>query len=166
MARVTLKIPIRRKVARYLQVHLKNTNNVIYLDSKSALGGWLMGMVETASKPAKLGPSDCFVEVKVPDRDQRGGNYDSRCTFLSISQVNIDRFNELIEWLMKKELYDRLALIEERGENHQRNGKQRHEIEKFIKKYGDDQEELNVDSLSRGYRRYKKNGKVLMDQLV
>lgn len=162
-----LPIPIKPHLERYLRVHLEGVNSEqIRIDATSDLGAFLMSFAKVSDKPLKKNPRLTYVELIIPSRDEQCHGYDGRYRFLSVNDQAVNRFNRFLDWLMKKELYDRLALIEERGENRQRNGKQRHEIDKFIKKYSTPGAELTYEALKKGYQRYKSEGKILVDQLV
>lgn len=164
MERCFLKIPFPGHLYRFMQIQLED-QDFHEIDANSPLGCFLMGIVENSTKPMPE-PNGHYLTISLPARDQLGKSYDGRTNFVTISDVNIKRFHRLIDHMMKRDLYARLDLIQERNEAQRRGGKMTEEIEKFIALYSCDVQVLNIDTLRKAYYRYRKSRNLLTKKIA
>lgn len=159
-------IPVLPHLMNYVRDELQRTNGQLIFDAKSAFGAFFMAMVETTNQKPRPPGDDNFLTFSIPLRDELGKSYDGRSTFLTISDCNAKRFNELIDYLMRKELFTRLDVLQERGEVMRKGGKMKSEIEAFIYKYNYPEAELTYERLKKAYYRYRKSGELLMQRVI
>ena len=161
-----ISIPVLPHLMLYVRKELQRANEKLVFDANSAFGAFLMGLIDSTPKKPKPPVDDNYISFCVPLRDELGKSYDGRATFLTISDCNARRFNELIDYLMRKELYTRLDVIYERGEAMRKGGKMKSEIDAFILKYSSAEAEMTYERLKKAYYRYRKSGEMLMQRVI
>mgnify|MGYP000264548601 CR=1 FL=1 len=159
-------IPVLPHLMNYVREELQRTNKELVFDANSAFGAFFMALVDTSPQKPKPPADDNYITFSIPLRDELGKKYDGRSTFLTISDCNVKRFNELIDYLMRKELFTRLDVVHERGEAMRKGGKMKAEIEAFIEKYNYPEAELTYERLKKAYYRYRKSGELLMQRVI
>jgi hypothetical protein len=167
MSRINLQVPVKPHLAKYVHSHLANQDGVLYVDAKSALGVFFYAMVQRGTSKKKtifVGMQN--IVVSVPEQDCRGKLLDGRYEGLHITESNVARINEFLDFVFRKELYSRLDMLRERGEMQRRNGKMKGEVQQFMMKYNIDDADLTLDALVKGYERYRKSGKMLVESVV
>lgn len=156
--RIKLSGPVQRFLGEYI------TEGSLSIRHNTPMGKFILACVDVCDVPPKGRPVEQeVVLVKIPDQLKSG--LDGRSSCLYVSEAKQQLINELFEFIMEKELYDRLMLIEERGEVRQRNGKQAAEIRAFIQKYSADSDDLSYETLKKRYQRYKERSASLMDKV-
>jgi hypothetical protein len=161
-----IHIPVLPHLMNYVRDELRRANEHLIFDANSAFGGFVMSLVESSAKKPTHPVDDNYISFKIPVRDERGRAYDGRASFLTVSESNTRRFNDLLDYLMRKELFTRLDLVRERGEAQRKGGKMKVEIEQFIQKYNYPEAELTYERLKKAYYRYRKSGEMLMERVI
>lgn len=158
----TIEIAIRPHLRLFIKEHLP-IDGKLPIQHTSRLGAFILNCLEVRNYPIRGRRREKnVIELKVPNRLKNG--LDGRSGFYHITEIKEELINDLFEFIMEKELFDRLDLIEERGELRQRNGKQASEIRAFIEKYSSDGNDLSFDTLKKRYQRYKKRGESLLQR--
>lgn len=163
--RTTIKIPIRPYLSNFIRCELgQKEEPTIYVDSKSPIGSYLMGIVEECNCPQPV-PDHCF-EFAIPERDERGKSYDGRYQFLKVSENNVRRFNAIIEYMMFSQLFAKMQLLDEQGGGKAVYGTKKEQILKFCDTFDPDEEFLNYDMVRVRYLRWRKNPESLTKAIL
>ena len=165
--KISVQIPIKRYLKNYLVSLTNSKGEKITIDAKSDFCLLFYSMIEVGNGvPAAHVPSDSLLTIEAPLRDKLGKVFDCRHVGPTINRTNIERFNRFLDTLMRKELYDRLDLIEERGENKRKSGRMKAEIMSFLEKYQIDHQDLSYETLIKDYYRKKKRGESVMKKII
>lgn len=155
----TISIKLSGPVRIFLGEHI--VNGQIDIRHNTTLGKYILALVESREvRPKGKPPVKDVVLLKVPDQFKNG--LDGRSSFLFISEENQKTIDDLFRFIMEKELFDRLLLINERGEVRHRNGKQSDEIRRFIQKYSPDSDDLVFATVLKRFQRHKSQTESLM----
>lgn len=156
--RIRLSAPVQKFLGEYL------INGTMDIRHNTRLGNFILTCIDVCDSPTKGRPIEKdVVEVRIPDQLKNG--LDGRCKFFHVSEQKQEAINKLFEFIMEKELFDRLDIIQERGEVRQRNGKQAAEIRAFIYKYSGDGDDLSFETLKKRYQRHKERSESLLDRV-
>jgi len=157
---------VRVRLSRPVQVFLGEyiVNGSLDIRHNTPLGNFILTCIDICDHPTKGRPIEKdVVKIKVPAQLKNG--LDGRTSYFYVSESKQKAIDGLFQFIMEKELFDRLDLIHERGEVKKRNGKQAAEIRAFILKYSGDSDDLSFDTLVKRYQRYKKRPETLMDSV-
>ena len=152
----SISLQLEPHLYNFLKIHLgvemkrtiKNTSNI---------GCFILNRVEVSDFPLRGRPVEKNVlKLEIPTETSTYNLRSGGHPFLS--EKGAQEINKLLEFIMKKELFDKLDLIEENQQNKQRNGKISAEIRKFVQKYSSAEVELSFDTWKKRYQRHKKKG--------
>ena len=165
--KLSVRIPVKKHLHKFVRSLTSSNGNGVVVNANTDFGLIFLSLLEVGNgAPMKVDPSETYIEVEFPVRDKWGKTYDCRNVGPTISKTNIERFNRFLETLLRKELFDRLDLLETRGENKRKSGKLKQEIESFLEKYEIDPQDLSYETLKKDYQRRKKRGESVLKKIV
>jgi hypothetical protein len=163
--RIEVVVALRPYLAKYIQGQLAQHDGLLHVDAKSALGAFLFSMLEKGLPPRRPEP-EYSISIMLPVRDELGGLYDARSEGVFINDVNAVRINQFFDFIFKKELFSRLEVVLERGEMKRKSGRMKLEMLNYLEKYNIDYSHISYDTLAKSFYRYRKSGKLLIEQVI
>lgn len=162
--RIEVTLPVKPHLAKWVKGHLTAQGGNLYVDATSALGIFFYSMVNKGMPTKK--PTGSTITLSLPAEDRHGRVFDGRSEGLHVSDTNVVRVNEFLDFVFRKELFSRLDLLQERGEVQRKSGKVKEEIIRFMQRYDILESDLTMDALKKSYYRYRKSGKLLIEQVI
>lgn len=154
--RLIVEVPVWPRVANYLNGLLDFANGEADINARD-IGFIIYNLVDTGlGIPIQKPHPGPVVRFRLPVKDELGKTFDGQSFGITISETNAARFNRFVDFMMRKELFDRLDLIVQRGENKRKSGKLKQEVEDFLERYQIDPQELSYDTLIKDYQRRRK----------
>lgn len=152
----TISIHLQPAQYKYLTFHFGH--DPINLQSNRFLAKYLAYIIKVSDTPIPIGKGDILFQL--PNRSFLANDtLDLRKGFPYITDQHQKEFNDIILAVMRREIFSKLDVLEERGENKRHSGQIKKTIIEWLELYDIEEGELSYECLKKGYQRYKKQGR-------
>lgn len=154
MSHQIVELPLKSHLVEYLSKAWRiDTSTPIQITSQSPFGHYIYQCIKTNNGLYKSKLNyNTVISLKVYEYDREGKSFDGRCSALYIHDVDAKRFNDALEMMMERELFNVLDGILERNPKTQI----KKEINAFMQKYNLVEHNLTYERFKKAYYRDRK----------